>query len=68
MDELAGTENRINIARQRYNEEVQAYNVKVRTFPMNLLATTLGFDKKELFASQAGAENAPTVNLNEDNQ
>jgi len=38
QDELAGTENRISVERRRYNESVKAYNVKIRSFPANILA------------------------------
>lgn len=64
MDELAGTENRINVARQRYNETVQDYNTSIRTFPTNIFAGMFGFERKPLYEAQEGAENAPTVNLN----
>lgn len=63
MTELAGTENRVNVSRQRYNEVVQVYNVHVQTFPANLIAGFGGFEKKPFFESQKGSENAPTVNL-----
>ena len=49
MDELAGTENRIATERRRYNEAVQAYNVRVRSFPANLLAGMFGFGQAAFF-------------------
>ena len=61
QDELAGTENRINVARQRYNEAVRSYNTKVRKFPTNLLAGMYGFEKKEMFEADEGASEAPDV-------
>lgn len=61
QDELAGTENRINVERQRYNEAVGAYNQKLMVFPGVLVAKMFGFDKKEFFQSEAGAEKAPAV-------
>lgn len=61
QDELAGTENRIGVARKDYNETVQKYNTKIRSFPTNIFANMLGFEKKELFAADAGAESAPSV-------
>ncbi|MCH5209414.1 MAG: LemA family protein [Oscillospiraceae bacterium] len=64
QDELAGTENRIGVARKDYNEKVQEYNVKIRTFPTAIFAGMLGFEKKALFEAAAGAENAPIVNFN----
>ena len=63
QDELAGTENRINVARQDYNKAVQSYNVKVRRIPTNIIASLFGFETKESFEAQAGAETAPEVNF-----
>ncbi len=64
QDELAGTENRIGVARQDYNEAVQEYNVKIRSFPTAIYARILGFDPKEQFAASQGAQEAPQVNFN----
>ena len=61
QDELAGTENRINVERQRYNEAVGNYNSKVRRFPTVMIAGLFGFDQRNFFEANAGAENAPTV-------
>ncbi|WP_118976451.1 LemA family protein [Taibaiella koreensis] len=61
QDELSGTENRINTARIGYNDAVQDYNVKVRSFPNNLFAGMLGFKQKEVFQAEAGAEKRPEV-------
>jgi len=61
QDELAGTENRIGVARKDYNEAVQAFNVKIRTFPTNLIAGMFGFEKRELFEADEAAQNAPAV-------
>lgn len=63
MDELSGTENRISVERQRYNETVQKYNNRVRRFPGNLMAGLFGFEKKPFFKAVEGAENAPDVNF-----
>jgi LemA protein len=63
MAELAGTENRINIARQRYNEEVRLFNTKIQVFPGNLIASTFNFKDKPLYVSETGANKAPVVNL-----
>ena len=63
MTELAGTENRINVARERYNERVQEYNVAVKTFPGNLVAGFGGFEPRDFFEAKDGADTAPTVNL-----
>ncbi len=49
QDELAGTENRIAVARMRYNETVQNYNLKVQSFPTNLLASAFGFKTKDVY-------------------
>jgi LemA protein len=59
--ELAGTENRINVARNDFNNSVNAYNTKVRSFPTNIFAGIFGFSKKEGFKAEAGAEKAPEV-------
>ena len=61
QDELAGTENRINVARQRYNDAVKLYNVKTRRFPTNIVANMFGFVQKEMFEAVGGAETAPEV-------
>lgn len=63
QDELAGTENRIGVARKDYNGVVQEYNVKIRSFPTSILAGMFGFEKKELFAAEEGAQNAPSVSF-----
>ena len=59
--QLEGIENNIKNSRKVYNESVNVYNVKVRRFPMNILAGIFGFKAKEGFKADAGAENAPTV-------
>uniref|UniRef100_UPI0040387823 LemA family protein n=1 Tax=Prevotellamassilia timonensis TaxID=1852370 RepID=UPI0040387823 len=59
--QLEGTENRINESRQIYNSAVQTYNVSVRRFPDNIVAGMFGFDKKNQFEAEAGAEKAPKV-------
>lgn len=59
--QLEGTENRINESRQIYNSAVQTYNVSVRRFPSNIVAGMFGFDKKNQFEAEAGAEKAPKV-------
>ncbi|MDO8462047.1 MAG: LemA family protein [Deltaproteobacteria bacterium] len=62
QDELAGTENRIAVERQRYNLMVQSYNVMVKTFPTNIVARLMGFEKKDAyFAAEAGAKEVPKV-------
>jgi len=59
--QLEGTENRIKTARNDFNGAVQEYNVKVRRFPMNIIAGLFGFKVKEGFKAEAGSERAPEV-------
>ena len=59
--QLEGTENRIAVARKDFNDAIQAYNVKVRSFPNNLTAGMFGFKQKVGFKADAGTENAPKV-------
>lgn len=61
QDELAGTENRIAVERRRYNEAVRNYNVTIRSFPANLLASIFGFEKAAFFEAPAAAKSAPQV-------
>ena len=61
QDELAGTENRINVERQRYNESVQGYNTSIRRMPGALIARVAGFESRKPFEAVKGAEVAPTV-------
>jgi LemA protein len=61
MDELAGTENRLSVERKRYNDSVQVYNVAIRTFPDNLIASILGFKEQPFFEAPAAARQAPQV-------
>ncbi|WP_148867677.1 LemA family protein [Thermosediminibacter litoriperuensis] len=62
-DELAGTENRIAVARMDYNNAVQRYNSKIRSFPTIIIARFMGFDKKEYFKAEEGALQAPKVDF-----
>lgn len=59
--QLEGTENRITVARNDFNEAVNGYNSSVRTFPNNLLAGIAGFSQKGYFQAQPGSENTPKV-------
>jgi LemA protein len=60
--QLEGTENRINVARQRYNDAVRIFNTSIRTFPNNLTNNyMLHLERKEPFKAEAGAEAAPKV-------
>ncbi len=62
--QIEGTENRINVARQDFNRAVQAYNLKVKTFPNNIFAGIFGYHEKPYFQSAPGSENAPNVEFN----
>ena len=61
QNQLEGTENRIKIERDAFNDAVNKYNAMVRKAPNNLIAGFLGFDVKGNFTAKAGSENAPTV-------
>ncbi|MEB0249549.1 MULTISPECIES: LemA family protein [unclassified Mucilaginibacter] len=61
--QLEGTENRISVARRDFNESVQTYNSKVRTFPANITAKLFGFSEKGYFQSEAGSDKAPKVSF-----
>ncbi|MBK3496014.1 LemA family protein [Viridibacillus sp. YIM B01967] len=63
MDELSGTENRIAVAREDYNEEVQGYNKLRRSFPGNIIAGMFNFEKKEYFKANPNAADAPAVDF-----
>ena len=59
--QLEGTENRIAVERRRFNETAQNYNTTIRKFPKNIMANIFGFEKKNYFEAEKGAEKAPTV-------
>jgi LemA protein len=59
--QLEGTENRITVERNKFNEAVQEYNVLIRRFPRSVMANMFGFEKKAYFEAQAGSEVAPKV-------
>lgn len=63
MAQLEGTENRISVERRRYNDIVRVYNTSVKRVPGALFAGIFGFDEKPYFESQAGAEQTPQVDL-----
>lgn len=63
MDELTGTENRVAVARTRYNESVEGLNISLRHFPTNMIGDMFGFDEAEYFTSTEGSDLAPEVNL-----
>lgn len=59
--QLEGTENRITVERQKFNDTAKNYNTYIRQFPRNILAGIFGFERKAYFEAQAGAENVPKV-------
>ena len=61
QDELAGTENRIAVERRRFNEMVKAYNIKIRSFPTNIIAGMFGFEKATFFEVPKERQEAPKV-------
>ena len=61
QSQLEGSENRITVERQKFNEITQVYNSKIRTFPNNITASMFGFTKKGYFEADAGAAKAPNV-------
>lgn len=63
QDQLEGTENRIAVARNTYNDVVNQLNKKVRVFPSNIVAGIFNFEQRELFKAVEGAEVAPEVNF-----
>lgn len=63
MNQLEGTENRITVERQRFNESVRDYNVYIKSWPNSIIAGRLGFEEKEFFAAEEGAETAPEIDM-----
>ncbi|MBE6344224.1 MAG: LemA family protein [Spirochaetaceae bacterium] len=63
QDELEGTENRITIARQDYNDAVTNFNTTIRRFPQNIIAGISGFTSKANFSADAAAQSAPSVSF-----
>jgi LemA protein len=63
QDELAGTENRIGVARRDYNQEVVDYNTKRQRFPTVIMANLLGFERAEEFKADAAAREVPKVSF-----
>ncbi|MFA3782645.1 LemA family protein [Melioribacteraceae bacterium 4301-Me] len=59
--QLEGTENRITVERQKFNQVVQSYNTAIKKFPANFIANMTGFREKQYFKAQEGAEQAPKV-------
>lgn len=65
-DELAGTENRIAVARKDYNGAVKDYNNTISVFPTSIVASMRGAHKKEMFKASESAKEAPKVDFNTD--
>lgn len=63
QSQLEGTENRINVARDRFNEAVNIYDVHTKQFPGKLLAGLFGFEEMARYKADAGSEQAPDVNF-----
>jgi LemA protein len=63
MDELAGTENRLSVARMRYNQRIQEYNAATRQFPGNITAKMFGFKQYPYFEVPASATAVPSVDF-----
>lgn len=61
QSQLEGTENRINVARKDFNYSAKKYNTSLRRFPRNIIASMFGFEKRNYFEAEAGAEKAPKV-------
>lgn len=61
QSQLEGTENRITVERQKFNETARGYNTAIRQFPKNIVAGMFGFEKKPYFEAQEGAQQAPEV-------
>jgi LemA protein len=62
--QIEGTENRINVARQDYNSAVGTYNIRIKTFPRNMIAGIFGFSEKAFYKSDPGSEKVPDVEFN----
>ena len=61
QSQLEGMENRINVARKDFNDSAKEYNTSLRRFPRNIIASMFGFEKRNYFEAEAGAEKAPKV-------
>jgi LemA protein len=66
MNQLEGTENRITVERQRFNESVGSYNTYIKLWPQSIIASRYGFEPREFFQAEEGAEKAPKIDMNLD--
>lgn len=63
QSQLEGTENRINVERNRFNDLAGEYNIRIKQIPTNIVASLANFEQMALFSAKAGAEDAPEVNF-----
>ncbi len=63
QDELAGTENRLAVSRKDYNDAVQVYNARIKTFPNVIWSNMMGFGPREYFEAESGAKEVPKVDF-----
>ena len=63
QDELAGTENRISVARQDYNDAAKEYSTKIQSFPASIIAGLFQFEKADYFTATAEAATVPSVDF-----
>ena len=63
MIQLEGSENRVAVERGRFNEAIRDYNVYIKMFPRTAIAGWFGFEAKEFFEAEEGAEDVPEVDL-----
>lgn len=63
QNQLEGTENRITVARQDFNNVAKEYNTSIRRFPTSIIASITGFEKRPYFEAKAGSEEAPAVDF-----
>lgn len=63
QSQLEGTENRIAVERNKFNETAREYNTKIRRFPNNIFAGMFGFERKPYFSANEGADKAPEVSF-----
>lgn len=65
QDDLAGTENRLAVARKDYNDAVQTYNTRIKTFPNVIWANMMGFGSRDYFKAESSAQSVPKVQFNQ---
>ncbi len=63
MTQIEGTENRVSVERQRYNDDVRAYETTIKRFPASVVASIFGFKDMAYFQAAAGSEEAPKVSF-----